>query len=143
MNFLVQYNEFCLNYLKSIKKIARSLSLTQSQILCINSIPFDGISQINLSKKLALDLSTMSRNLKKLQDRKIINKEKSNYDSRSSIVTLTQKGKKVYKEIFNMMHGEMNDILLKINIDDIDYLTEVINQINWEIELNNNYEQNK
>ncbi len=140
MNFLTQYNEFCLNYLKSIKKIAHSLSLTQSQILCIKSIPFDGISQINLSKKLALDLSTMSRNLAKLQESKIINKVKSNYDSRSSIITLTQKGKKVYKEIVNMMQNEINDILLKINVDDIDYLTEVLNKINWEIELNNNYE---
>ena len=140
MNFITQYNEFCLNYLKSIKKIAHSLSLTQSQILCIKSIPFDGISQINLSKKLALDLSTMSRNLAKLQESNIINKVKSNDDSRSSIITLTQKGKKVYKEIVNMMQNEINDILLKIDVDDIDYLTEVLNKINWEIELNNNYE---
>ena len=140
MNFLTQYNEFCLNYLKSIKKIASSLSLTQSQILCIKSIPFDGISQVNLSKKLALDLSTLSRNLEKLQKDKIINKAKSNYDNRSSIITLTQKGKTIYKEIINVMQSEINNILLKINIDDIDYLTEVLNKINWEIELNNNYE---
>ena len=140
MNFLTQYNEFCLNYLKSIKKIASSLSLTQSQILCIKSIPFDGISQVNLSKKLALDLSTLSRNLEKLQKDKIINKEKSNYDNRSSIITLTQKGKTIYKEIINVMQSEINNILLKINIDDIDYLTEVLNKINWEIELNNTYE---
>ena len=140
MNFITQYNEFCLNYLKSIKKIAHSLSLTQSQVLCIKSIPFDGISQISLSKKLALDLSTMSRNLVKLEEAKIINKVKSNYDSRSSIITLTQKGKKAYKEIINIMQNEINDILLKINIDDIDYLTEVLNKINWEIELNNHYE---
>ena len=140
MNFLTQYNEFCLNYLKSIKKIASSLSLTQSQILCIKSIPFDGISQVSLSKKLALDLSTLSRNLEKLQKDKIINKEKSNYDNRSSIITLTQKGKTIYKEIINVMQSEINNILLKINIDDIDYLTEVLNKINWEIELNNTYE---
>jgi len=140
MNFLTQYNEFCLNYLKSIKKIASSLSLTQSQILCIKSIPFDGISQVKLSKKLALDLSTLSRNLEKLQKDKIINKEKSNYDNRSSIITLTQKGKTIYKEIINVMQSEINNILLKINIDDIDYLTEVLNKINWEIELNNTYE---
>ena len=140
MNFITQYNDFCLNYLKSIKKIAHSLSLTQSQVLCIKSIPFDGISQISLSKKLALDLSTMSRNLVKLEEAKIINKVKSNYDSRSSIITLTQKGKKAYKEIINIMQNEINDILLKINVDDIDYLTEVLNKINWEIELNNHYE---
>tara|TARA_Y100001970_G_scaffold287816_1_gene413418 strand:+ start:1226 stop:1648 length:423 start_codon:yes stop_codon:yes gene_type:complete len=140
MNFLIQYNEFCLNYLKSIKKIASSLSLTQSQILCIKSIPFDGISQVNLSKKLALDLSTLSRNLEKLKKDKIINKAKSNYDNRSSIITLTKKGKTIYKEIISVMQSEINNILLKINIDDIDYLTEVLNKINWEIELNNNYE---
>ena len=34
-----------------------------------------------------------------MQKDKIINKAKSNYDNRCSIITLTQKGKTIYKEI--------------------------------------------
>ena len=47
-------------------------------------------------------------------------KVKSDYDSRSSIITLTPAGKIVYKKIINMMQNEINHILLKINVDDID-----------------------
>ena len=59
--------------------------------------------QINLSKKLALDLSTMSRNLNKLQESKIIYKVRSDYDRSSSIITLSPAGKIVYKKIINMI----------------------------------------
>ena len=138
MNFIIQYNEFCLNYLRCIKKIAHSFSLTQSQVLCIKSIPYDGISQINLSYKLSLDLSTVSRNLEKLKNMKIINKSKLKHDQRSSIITLTNKGKKIYKEIILTFENDINQLILNIDHDDIDYLTEILNKINWEFELHYN-----
>ena len=99
MNFIIQYNEFCLNYLHSIKKIANLLSLTQSQILCIKSIPYDGIMQNQLANKLSLDISTLSRNLDKLKFLKIIDKITSSTDQRASIITLTKKGKNIYNQI--------------------------------------------
>ena len=141
MNFIVQYNEFCLNYLKSIKKIARSFSLTQAQVLCIQSIPYDGISQINLSNKLCLDVSTVSRNLEKLKEMQIIDKAKSTYDQRSSIITLTEKGKIFYKQIIEIIQNDINKIVVNIDIEDLDYFTELLNKINWEFELSNNRDE--
>ena len=138
MNFIVQCNEFCLNYLKYIKKIANSLSLTRAQVLCIQSIPYDGISQINLSNKLSLDISTVSRNLEKLKKLKIIHKTKSQYDKRSSIIILTEKGKTIYKQIVDSIQRDINEIILNIEIEDLDYFTELLNKINWEFELSNN-----
>ena len=138
MNFIVQYSEFCLNYLKCIKKIARSFSLTQAQVLCIQSIPYDGISQINLSNKLSLDISTVSRNLEKLKEMQIIDKAKSTYDQRSSIITLTEKGKIFYKQIIEIIQNDINQIVVNIGIEDLDYFTELLNKINWEFELSNN-----
>ena len=138
MNFIVQYNEFCLNYLKYIKKIAHSFSLTQAQVLCIQSIPYDGISQMNLSHKLSLDISTVSRNLEKLKKLKIIHKTKSQDDKRSSIITLTDKGKTIYKQIVESIQNDINEIILNIEIEDLDYFTELLNKINWEFELSNN-----
>ena len=141
MNFIVQYNEFCLNYLKCIKKIARSFSLTQAQVLCIQSIPYDGISQINLSNKLSLDISTVSRNLEKLKKLKIIHKTKSQHDQRSSIITLTVKGKYFYKQIIEIIQNDINQIVVNIGIEDLDYFTELLNKINWEFELSNNRDE--
>ena len=112
--------------------------MTQSQVLCIKSIPYDGISQINLSYKLSLDLSTVSRNLDKLKNMKIINKSKLKHDQRSSIITLTNKGKKIYKEIIVTFENDINQLILNIDHDDIDYLTEILNKINWEFELHYN-----
>ena len=141
MNFVVQYSEFCLNYLKCIKKIARSFSLTQAQVLCIQSIPYDGISQINLSNKLSLDISTVSRNLEKLKKLKIIHKTKDQYDQRSFIITLTEKGKIFYKQIIEIIQNDINQIVVNIGIEDLDYFTELLNKINWEFELSNNRDE--
>ena len=43
-----------------IKKVGKNNNLTTSQTLCILSIPFDGITQSELTNKLGLDLSTLS-----------------------------------------------------------------------------------
>tara|TARA_Y100000590_G_scaffold451941_1_gene594201 strand:+ start:293 stop:721 length:429 start_codon:yes stop_codon:yes gene_type:complete len=140
MNFINQYNEFCLNYLRCIKKIANLLSLTQSQVLCIKSIPYDGISQNNLAIELSLDLSTLSRNLEKLQTLKIIRKDKSLSDKRLSIIKLTPKGKKIYNKIANIMQNDIHTILSKIQIEDIEYFIEILNKMNWQFELVKNNE---
>ena len=142
MNFVDQYNNFCLNYLRCIKKIANFYALTQSQVLCIKSIPYDGILQNHLANNLSLDISTLSRNLKKLESMKIINKEISLSDKRASIITLTSKGKKIYNQIFNMISSDINQVLLNIDIDDLEYLNEILNKINWEFDLLKSNENN-
>jgi len=143
MNFIIQYNEFCLNYLRCIKKIANSFSLTQSQVLCIKSIPFDGISQNNLANSLSLDISTLSRNLDKLKTMQIIMKEQSLADKRSSIITLTSKGKVIYNQIINSIQNNISQILLNVDINDLEYFIEILNKINWEFELSKNNENIK
>ena len=137
MNFIEQYNEFCMNYLKFMKKISRTLSLTQAQVICIKAIPYDGISQNSLANKLLLDNSTLSRNLEKLKLVKLINKSISRNDKRTAIITLTQSGKKTYQKISDMLQKELNTIIYKIDIKDLDYITEIFNKINWELELQN------
>ena len=143
MNFVNQYNDFCLNYLRCIKKIANSFALTQSQVLCIKSIPYDGILQNHLANNLSLDISTVSRNLDKLKSLKIIDKEISLSDKRASIITLTTKGKKIYNQIINMIDNDINEILSNVDIPDLEHLNEILNKINWEFELSKNNEKNQ
>ena len=143
MNFVNQYNDFCLNYLRCIKKIANSFSLTQSQVLCIKSIPYDGILQNHLANNLSLDISTMSRNLDKLKSLKIIKKEIFLSDRRASSITLTTKGKKIYNQIIDMIDNDINKILSNVDISDLEHLNEVLNKINWEFELSKNNENNQ
>ena len=65
-----------------IKKSTISQKITLSQLLCINAIPFDGISQSDLSNSLNIEFSTLSRNLDKLLDKGLIKKKKSSNDLR-------------------------------------------------------------
>ena len=73
---------------------------------------------------------------------KIINKEISLSDKRASIITLTSKGKKIYNKIFNMISSDINQVLLNIDIDDLEYLNEILNKINWEFDLLKSNENN-
>ena len=138
MNYAGQYNEFFLNYLCYIKKLANHFSLTQSQVLCIQSIPYDGILQNHLAQNLSLDISTLSRNLDKLKNMKIINKTPSASDARASIITLTTRGKNFYNQITTMIHNDINKILSNVDINDLEYYIEILNKINWEFELSKN-----
>ena len=135
MNFNEQYIEFCLNYLRCIKKQALLLSVTQSQALCIQAIPYDGITQTDLASKLSLDISTVSRNLEKLETNKLIRKKSSTLDQRAYIITLTKKGKNIYQKLSEALNESLNKIIQKITIEDLDHMNEILNKINWEFEL--------
>ena len=91
MNLVEISSNFCINYLAFIRRIGKKLNLTQSQALCLNAIPFNGISQSALARKLSIDISTLSRNLDKLLISNIINKQESSFDRRSFKILLTEK----------------------------------------------------
>ena len=61
MNLSEQSSDFFKNYLRLFRKNIKQYNLTESQALCLISIPFDGISQTRLSHNLSLNISTVSR----------------------------------------------------------------------------------
>ena len=97
MNIIENSIEYCINFLAIIRKIANQLNLSPSQVLCIYAIPFNGVSQSDLAKKLSIDISTLSRNLDKLILLEIVKKTPSILDKRSFKVSLTHKGETIYK----------------------------------------------
>ena len=137
MNLIEISISFCINYLACLRRIATKLGLTQSQALCLNAIPFNGISQANLAKKLSIDISTLSRNLDKLKSLDLIDKTSSNIDRRSYQITLNTKGEKLFKKINNLLFEELNPIYAKLDLNDQDILEEGLNTLNWGIELLN------
>ena len=138
MNIIEQSREFCLNYLSYIKKVANFFQISQSQALCINLIPSNGISQADLAKKLSIDISTLSRNLNHLINLNLINKKNSTIDRRSYRINLSKKGNILYKEFNEKMNAELQLIFDKINLDEKEQLVEILNKINWQFELNEN-----
>ena len=137
MNIIEISNDFCINYLACMRRVASRLNMTQSQALCLNAIPFNGISQSALAKKLSIDISTLSRNLDKLLASNVINKNSSSLDRRSFRIVLTDKGNDLHKNFLYYLTEEMQSIYSKLELDEVDKMEDILNKINWQLELLN------
>lgn len=138
MNLSEQSCDFFKNYLRLFRKNIKQYNLTESQALCLISLPFDGISQTRLSHNLSLNLSTVSRNLSHLIKLDLIIKKKSNQDIRSYNIILSDKGKKIYTKINKSIDNHFYNICTKLDSNEKDLLIDLLNKINWQFELQNN-----
>ena len=138
MNLSEQSSDFFKNYLRLFRKNIKQYNLTESQALCLISIPFDGISQTRLSHNLSLNISTVSRNLSHLIKVDLIIKKKSNQDIRSYNISLSDQGKKIYTKINKSIDNHFYNIYTKLDLNEKDLLIDLLNKINWQFELQNN-----
>ena len=138
MNLSEQSTDFFKNYLRLFRKNIKQYNLTESQALCLISIPFNGISQTRLSRNLSLNISTVSRNLSHLIKVDLIIKKKSNQDIRSYNISLSDKGKKIYTKINKSIDNHFYNIYTKLDLNEKDLLIDLLNKINWQFELQNN-----
>ena len=112
-----------------IKKSTVGQNITLSQLLCVNAIPFDGISQSDLSNSLNIEFSTLSRNLDKLLDKGLVKKKKSSNDLRLKKIYLTDKGISLNNEIIILLQKELNQFNDQIHGEE--ELLSVISKFNW------------
>ena len=138
MNLSEQSSDFFKNYLRLFRKNIKQYNLTESQALCLISIPFNGISQTRLSHNLCLNISTVSRNLSHLIKADLIIKKESNQDIRSYNISLSDKGKKIYTKINKSIDNHFYNICTKLDPNEKDLLIDLLNKINWQFELQNN-----
>ena len=137
MNLIELSTDFCQRYLSCLKRASSTLKLTQSQSLCLNAVPFKGISQTDLANKLSLDLSTLSRNLDKLSDREFISKKSSSHDKRIIKIYLTDKGENIYTQLNNLIANDLYKVFHAFDLDEQDQIEEFLNKINWQFDLLN------
>ena len=137
MNIIELSNDFCVAYFSVFRKAANTLGLTQAQALCICSIPFEGLSQSELSKKLSIDVSTLSRNLDKLIVKNIIKKKMSGIDKRSYRINLTARGHELQKKINFAISIQLKECFQSISIEESNQFEEILNKLNWQLELLN------
>ena len=123
-----------INYCFLLKKISKKHDITNSQALCILSISSNGVNQTELSRRLSIDLSTLSRNLDKLIYQGLIVKSPDIKDNRSYIIKLSNLGYVLYESLITDLNVEFSFILNNISIDDHDSILNYISIINWEFE---------
>ena len=93
-----------------MRKIAKDLGLTLSQVQFLLSIPFSSISMTDLANLLGIDNSTLTRNLNKLEKKGYVKRTKDYYDRRIYKISLSKKGS-VKK---NIIENKLNEVSIKI-----------------------------
>ena len=122
------------HYNALLRLTASCFNLTASQAYTIQNIPYSGISMSQLSKRLGLDNSTLTRNIQKLEGQGLINRTKNLKDQRVYIVQLTKNGTKIINEI-DIRLNEINMSLLKnINVASQESLSDLLEQLSWSID---------
>ena len=119
------------NTLFPIRKIAREYSISSAQLLCLVSIPSEGINQTNLASLLSIDLSTLSRNLKHLINKNVITKQRIQSDNRSYHIVLTNDGVSLCKKVYEDLESYFHDIHLLLNDQEIEQTLSTLSQFNW------------
>ena len=95
MNISEHLSDISLNYFALLRKLSSKFDLTLSQALLLLYVPFDGITISDLSDKLGIDISTMTRNIQRIEKQGLIERRKNLSDKRSIKLNLSSRGKKI------------------------------------------------
>ena len=83
MTIIENLSELSLQYFALLRQISSKYELTLSQSLILLSTPFDGITISELSDKLGIDISTMTRNIQRIEKKKLLKRNQNPNDKRS------------------------------------------------------------
>ena len=70
MSIIENLSELSIQYFALVRQLSAKFELTLSQTLILLSIPFDGLTISDLSDKLGIDISTMTRNIQRIEKKK-------------------------------------------------------------------------
>lgn len=137
MDIAEQLLSFVQQYKIYIDKIYRSEGITPQQALVLFTIPFDGISVHELASELGLHISTMTRNIKKLESLGMVKRTKNATDKRSVIIYISGQGVHIKSGIEASHKSNVKTIVSASNLinplefaNNIETLTWVIKKMN-------------
>ena len=121
------------NMLHPLKLIAKKNKLSIQQVLCIYSIPLGGITQTSLAEFLSVDVSTLSRNLKKLELQNIIIKCSVKEDDRFFKIYLSDYGIDLFNNILYDLTCYVENLNLDTDSNDFQHIIDNLLNLNWHI----------
>ena len=126
--------DLTIHYNALIRKAASTLNITTSQAFHLISIPHDGISMSILSDRLGLNTSTLSRNIQKLEQLKLIKRSGELYDKRVQKIFLTTRGIDVVEKIEIQLDDVNHSLFENLNIDTQEKLLEILERLVWSMD---------
>ena len=117
-----------------LSRCAEKHDLTHQQIILLNNIPaLDGISISDLSKRIGIDISTLSRNLNKMEGKNLTKRQKCGSDSRSYKIYITNDGERIVVNAINDFDMLMSNTLNSMNLSSSSSFVQNIDRISWEL----------
>jgi len=93
------FSQLLIDLQSVFRKNNKHLSLSLSQVVVLSSIPVDGITMSNLSHRIGVDNSTLTRLIGILEHKGLVERRKNKNDRRSKLVNLTKVGENNIKVI--------------------------------------------
>ncbi|RPG03792.1 MAG: MarR family transcriptional regulator [Pelagibacteraceae bacterium TMED246] len=136
MNFAEHLSDISLNYFALLRKLSSKYDLTLAQSLLILYVPFDGISVSDLSEKLGVDISTMTRNIQRIQKQGLIERKPNESDRRSIKLFLSNRGQKIVLLLNDDISNQLSSILSKYDFEQIEQIQHALESVGWNLYLN-------
>ncbi len=131
MNLAEHLTDLASNTNAIIRSVASRLNLTASQAFHLLSIPFDGIPISKLATWLGLDNSTLTRNIQKLENLKLVRRESDSYDKRIQRVILTRAGASLVRSLESDIEEQCCDILEQIDLETQERILTDLEKLSW------------
>ena len=135
MNIIENLSELSLQYFALVRQLSSKFELTLSQTLILLSIPFDGLTISDLSEKLGIDISTMTRNIQRIEKKKLVKRVPNPNDKRSIKLFLSSRGDTLTNSINLEISISLEKILDKYDLKTSNQIKNNLENLSWDIYL--------
>ena len=135
MNVIENLSELSLQYFALVRQLSAKFELTLSQTLILLSIPFDGITISDLSEKLGIDISTMTRNIQRIEKKNLISRLPNPDDKRSIKLLLSKRGATLTNSINLEISVSLEQIIEKYDLKVSNQIKNNLENLSWDIYL--------
>ena len=114
-----------------IRKIARKKSISFSNAIILLSISSRGIIISQLSNKLGIDKTTMTRNLARLESQNLIIIIKNKNDIRSKLIYTSKKGDTLVSFLNKEINKKLKSIFNQLSHDEYENTINSLSSLSW------------
>ena len=139
MSIIENLSELSIQYFSLVRQLSSKFELTLSQTLIILSIPFDGVTISDLSEKLGIDISTMTRNIQRIEKKNLVKRLPNPDDKRSIKLFLSQRGVTLSNSLNLEISTSLDSILDKYDLKISNQIKNNLENLSWDLYL---YRQN-
>ena len=135
MSIIENLSEISIQYFALVRQLSSKFELTLSQTLILLSISFDGITISDLSEKLGIDISTMTRNIQRIEKKGLIKRLPNPDDKRSIQLFLSNRGSTLSNSLNLDISQSLDMILSKYDIKVSNQIKNNLENLSWDIYL--------